>query len=135
MNAAADANVRAGAEGYFHYSGIAFEREVVAGSASETSGADGRSGVVFVATFLDKNNTEDLNIGPEYVRTVVVDRAALGEAFLDKIWMQVDIPRAPGVPGKVYIAYVKIVGSGQFKLQFGVSSDRGQTFRFTIRGR
>ena len=129
-SAGADANVRAAANGYFHYSGIAFEREVVAGSSSEISGADGRSGVVFVATFLDRNNTEDLNIGPEYVRTVVIDRAALGEAFLDKIWMMVDIPRAPGQYGNIYVAYVKIVGSGQFKLQLGVSSDGGQSFRF-----
>ena len=129
-SAGADANVRAGANGYFYYSGIAFEREVVQGS-SRIAGADGRSGVVFLSTFVDKNNTEDLNVGPEYVRTVVVDRAALGEVFLDKIWMQVDIPRAQGVPGKIYIAYVKIVGSGQFKLLFGVSTDNGLSFRFT----
>src|SRR5208282_4485628 len=121
--AAADPTVRAGTNGLFYYSGIAFNR-----------GAQG-TGVVFVARYVDNNNQENGDpIG--YVGTTVVAKSD-GSVLLDKPWVAVDIPRDDAkmcrVPsrqpdgsllvqsfrgGNVYVAYSVLSGSG--------TSQRGQ---------
>ena len=84
MQTAADATVRAGTNGLFYYSGIAFNR-------------DTNKGVVFVSRFIDNNNKEngDPVKGTDSIpyidtRIVALDRA---HAFLDKPWIAVDVPR------------------------------------------
>jgi uncharacterized protein YjbI with pentapeptide repeats len=132
LEAAADATVRAGTHGLFYVSGVAFNR------AGEQNGAGtiGKTGVMFVSTYIDDNNTSDPNHGPRYLRTAIVDSGTNGQ-FLDKPWIAVDIPRglasctiaadpgldgAPGTPddipaqtiaaGMVYSAYSTFLGSG-----------------------
>src|SRR5438128_232187 len=80
LQAGADPTVRAGTNGLFYYSGIAFNR-----------GANGL-GKIFVARFIDNNNKE--NGDPiQYLSTVTIDQGTAGQ-FLDKSWLAVDIPRA-----------------------------------------
>jgi uncharacterized protein YjbI with pentapeptide repeats len=106
FQAAADPVVRAGTNGLFYYAGIAFNR-----------GAGGL-GTVFVARFIDNNNTETGD-PIQYLGTVRVDDGT-PTRFIDKPWLATDIPRAgaltctigsqrfPG--GNVYMAYVSFVG-------------------------
>ena len=78
--AAADPVVRAGTNGMFYYSGIAFTRDTP------------KQSTVFVSRFIDNNNEE--NGDPiKYINTVQV---AVGNdtLFVDKPWIAVDIPRA-----------------------------------------
>jgi alpha-tubulin suppressor-like RCC1 family protein/uncharacterized protein YjbI with pentapeptide repeats len=91
FNAASDPVVRAGPNGFFGYSGIAFNRGT-------------NLGVVFFSRFVDLNNKENgtvatgatkSNTDPiRYVGTSVI---AQGNAtkFLDKPWMAIDIARGP----------------------------------------
>jgi hypothetical protein len=134
--AAADPTVRAGTNGLFYYSGVAFNR-----------GAQGAS-VAFVARYIDNNNQENGDpIG--YVGTSVVAKSS-GSVFLDKPWIAVDIPREgakmcsissrqpdgsiqvqtfPG--GNVYVAYSVLSGSGTSQLgqiNFSHSRDCGVTW-------
>ena len=76
--AAADPVVRAGTHGLFYYSGIVFDRSLQRSAA-------------FVARFVDLNNETVQPI--RYVDTVLVDRFEAGEAFIDKPWLDVDVPR------------------------------------------
>ncbi len=136
---AADAVVRAGSNGMFYFSGIAFDR-----------GAN--KGQVFVSRFVDLNNKE--NGDPRqnqdsirYVSAAVIDHGSAGQ-FLDKPWIATDVPRGTAtctiqVPqngttvsqvipaGNVYIAYTVIVGNDvtiRTKLYLSRSTDCGATW-------
>ncbi len=119
FQAAADPTVRAGTNGLFFYSGIAFNRGTSA------------PGVVFVARFI------------QYLGTVTVDSGNSGQ-FLDKPWIATDIPRGnatcavpftkadgtqgtqtiPG--GKVYLTYTVFNGNQlDTRIMFASSSDCG----------
>jgi hypothetical protein len=112
LSAAADPLVRAGTNGLFYYSGIAFSR---------TPGGPSK---VFVARFIDDNNFQ----GGDTIRYVGTSTIATGNAtnFLDKPSIAVDIPRAgsqictipagSGAPGqtfhggRIYAAYTAFAG-------------------------
>jgi Putative Ig domain len=148
FQAAADPTVRAGTNGLFYYSGIAFNRGVNA------------PGEVFVARFIDNDNKENgdathtngnlTNLAPtdpiQYLGTVVVDSGNSGQ-FLDKPWLATDIPRGNAtcnVPytksdgtqgmqtipaGMVYLAYASFNGNLQdTRIMFATSSDCGATW-------
>ena len=148
FQAAADPTVRAGTNGLFFYSGIAFNRGTNA------------PGVVFVARFIDNDNKENgdatrtsgslTNLAPsdpmQYLGTVIVDSGNSGQ-FLDKPWIATDIPRGTAtcsVPytkpdgtqgtqtipaGKVYLAYTSFNGNEQStRIMFASSSDCGATW-------
>lgn len=102
--AGSDPVVRAGTNGLFYYSGIAFQR-------------DQSAGVVFVARYIDNNNNE-AGDPIQYAGTSVVS-SGNQQQFLDKPWIAVDVPR-PGaltctvngqsfLGGNVYIAYASFV--------------------------
>jgi hypothetical protein len=142
LTAASDPTVRAGTNGLFYYSGVAFNRGT-------------NQGVVFVARFIDLNNKENgdatQNRDPiRYLRTVAIDRGNAGQ-FLDKPWIAVDIPRGggscaiqvpePGAPGgsvtqtipagNVYLAWAQFVGNDnqiRTKIYFTRSTDCGATW-------
>ena len=141
---AADPVVRAGTNGLFYYSGIAFNRGT-------------NLGVLFVSRFMDLNNKENgdpvLNQDPiRYIDTQVVDRSsAASSPFIDKPWIAVDKPRLldgvcrltvpqpqtgnPGatvtqtVPaGSVYAAWTEATGTGSSittNVYFSYSRDCG----------
>jgi hypothetical protein len=136
---AADAVVRAGSNGMFYYSGIAFNRGT-------------NQGVVFVSRFMDLNNKENGNVvqgtdSIKYLSAFVVDRGSAGQ-FLDKPWVAVDIPRgtatcsiqvpqdgrtvAQTIPaGNIYLAYTVLVGNDvniRTKLYLSRSLDCGATW-------
>jgi len=148
FQAAADPTVRAGTNGLFYYSGIAFNRG--------TNGA----GVVFVSRFIDNDNKENgdatrtngslTNLAPtdpiQYLSTMIVDSGNSGQ-FLDKPWIAADVPRGTGtcnVPftkpdgtqgvqtipaGRVYLAYTSFNGNLQdTKIMFASSQDCGATW-------
>src|SRR5579859_4326728 len=153
FQAAADPTVRAGTNGLFFYSGIAFNR-----------GTNG-SGVVFVSRFIDNDNKENgdatrtngslTNVAPtdpmQYIGTVVVDSGNSGQ-FPDKPWIATDIPRGTAtcsVPytkadgtqgtqtipaGKVYLAYTSFNGNQQStRIMLVTSSDCGATWSKPIK--
>src|SRR6266478_6524103 len=148
FQAAADPTVRAGTNGLFFYSGIAFNRGTSA------------PGVVFVARFIDNDNKENgdatrtngslTNLTPtdptQYLGTVVVDNGNAGQ-FLDKPWIATDIPRGNAtcaVPftkadgthgtqtipaGKVYLTYTVFNGNQlDTRIMFASSSDCGASW-------
>lgn len=148
FQAAADPTVRAGTNGLFYYSGIAFNRG--------TNGA----GVVFVSRFIDNDNKENgdpthtngslTNLAPtdpiQYLSTGIVDSGNSGQ-FLDKPWIATDVPRGTAtcsVPftkpdgtqgtqtipaGRVYLAYTSFNGNLQdTKIMFSSSQDCGVTW-------
>ncbi|UCE72835.1 MAG: exo-alpha-sialidase, partial [Methanomassiliicoccales archaeon] len=138
FDAAADPTVRAGANGLFYYSGIAFDRL-----------SHGRS-VVFVARYIDNNNKENGDT-IQYIDTTVIDEGTSGQ-FADKPWIAVDKPRGnagtipivvPGLPAQdvprhnVYLVYSLFVGDlGQNvhnKILFARSTDCGQTWGHPIK--
>jgi hypothetical protein len=94
FQAGADPAVRAGTNGLFYYSGIAFNRGTNA------------LGAVFVARFIDNDNRENgdatrtqgaiTNVTPadsiRYLGETVVARGSATQ-FLDKPWLAVDVPR------------------------------------------
>jgi len=153
FQAAADPTVRAGTNGLFFYSGIAFNRGTNA------------PGVVFVSRFIDNDNKENgdatrtngslTNLSPtdplQYLGTVVVDSGNSGQ-FLDKPWIATDIPRGTAtcsVPytksdgtqgtqtipaGMVYLAYTSFNGNQQStRIMFTTSSDCGATWSKPIK--
>ncbi len=124
--AASDPVVRAGTNGMFYYSGIAFQRDQKS------------AGVVFVARYIDNNNKE--NGDPiDYVATSVV-ASGTANTFLDKPWIAVDIPREgaltcnvngqlfPG--GNLYIAYASftVPDEDHAAILFSRSRDCGATW-------
>ncbi|HEY3351053.1 MAG TPA: hypothetical protein VGM13_14840 [Thermoanaerobaculia bacterium] len=142
LAAAADPTVRAGANGVFLYTGIAFNR------------GNNAPGVLFAARFIDNNNKEYSNpaLGRDpikYVGTAVVDTGNAGQ-FLDKPTLAIDVPR-PGsasctfttpkdgggtltqtfTGGRAYLAYSVFVGGTNnlyTKLLVASSSDCGATW-------
>jgi len=153
FSAASDPVVRAGSNGMFYYTSIAFNRSTNLGG-------------LFLTRFIDLNNKEngdatrypDLPSDPiRYIGTVEIDSGTAGQ-FIDKPWMAVDIPRAgaltcniqvvqpvvqsdgtivnqtvnqtfPG--GNVYLAYAMFVGGTinvRSKIKFVKSSDCGVTW-------
>lgn len=148
FQAAADPTVRAGTNGLFFYSGIAFNRGTNA------------PGVVFVARFIDNDNKENgdathtngslTNLAPtdpiQYLGATIVDSGNSGQ-FLDKPWIATDVPRGTAtctVPytkadgtqgtqtipaGQVYLAYTSFNGNQQdTKIMFTSSQDCGSTW-------
>ena len=113
LNAGADPGVRAGPNGMFLYSGLAFDRDESASS-------------VFVARYVDDNNNESGNT-VRYLDTHVIAQGSEtnNNSFLDKPAIAVDIPRGtntctitgPGgnaetIPAfNVYVAYTLFYGS------------------------
>ncbi|OLC84682.1 MAG: hypothetical protein AUH72_01160, partial [Acidobacteria bacterium 13_1_40CM_4_65_8] len=105
--AGADPIVRAGANGLFFYSGIAFDRGPLA------------PGAVFVARFIDNNNKE--NGDPiAYLGTSLVAKENSAK-FIDKPWLAVDAPRGDAsctingqriAAGNVYIVFTVFTGPG-----------------------
>src|SRR5215831_9689956 len=80
LQAAADPTVRAGTNGLFYLSGIAFNR-----------GTNAR-GVVFLTRYIDNDNKENGNPFT-YLGTNLIDTGTAGQ-FLDKPWVAADIPRS-----------------------------------------
>ncbi len=137
---ASDPTVRAGSNGLFYYSGIAFDR------------VEGGTGVLFVARFIDNNFTLFGDTDPiKYLDTKIVDTGTPGQ-FADKPWIAVDAPRyggdtvpiyAPGTPVQdvarhnVYIVYSiflgNIGGNNQSKILFARSTDCGTTWERPIK--
>jgi len=112
LGAGADPTVRAGTNGMFYYSGLAFNRQ------------QGGSNKVFVATYTDDNNLEGGNT-IRYLWTTTVNTGT-SNLFEDKPSIAVDIPRAssglcivPSLPlqntqifraGTVYAAWTQFTG-------------------------
>jgi len=137
---ACDPTVRAGSNGLFYYSGIAFDR-----------GNNGL-GIIFVARFIDNNFMTLLDPDPiEYLDATVIDEGTAGQ-FADKPWIAVDEPRygddtvpiyAPNVDVQnvarhnVYIVYSVFLGdapSGDHsKILFARSTDCGTTWEAPIK--
>ena len=155
FGAASDPVVRAGTNGMFYYSGIAFNRGT-------------NFGGVFVGSFIDLDNKENGDASDpgyptlpttdpiRYLGTVEVDKGTATH-FIDKPWIATDIPRAgaktctfnvpqdpqdnnpiamqsfPG--GNVYIAYSVFTGTAPnmySKIKFSKSSDCGKTWSTPI---
>ena len=116
--AGADPVVRAGVNGMFYYSGIVFDR------------ADPSRSAIFVSRFIDLNNDEGGD-PIRYIDTTIIDANNDGSVFLDKSWIEVDIPRDTVTDmlsvlqrdgstvnqtiecGNVYVGYAAIGGEGQ----------------------
>ncbi|MFC2168717.1 SBBP repeat-containing protein [Acidobacteriota bacterium] len=130
--AAADPTVRAGTNGLFFYSGIAFNRI-----------QNGKS-VIFVSRFLDNNDTETGD-SIDFIDTSIIDEGTSGQ-FGDKPWIAVDKPRngntsyinGQDVPvGNVYIVYSIFLGdltsNIHNKVMFVKSSDYGNTWEHPVK--
>ncbi len=135
--AASDPVVRAGPNGLFYYSGIAFHR-------------DTKVGVVFISRFIDNNNREmNTKAGDciKYLDTKIIAMGSGGPSgiFLDKPWIAVDIPRLPfskiTVDGQsiqehnVYIAFSAFTGEEntlKSKIMFARSNNCGETWSTPI---
>ncbi|MCK4823366.1 exo-alpha-sialidase, partial [bacterium] len=135
--ASADPTVRAGPNGLFYYSGIAFDR------------IKNGTSVLFVARYTDNNTTK---LGDpdtiKYIDMSIIDEGTSGQ-FADKPWIAVDIPRnlSPPVPigennseipyqlipaHNVYIVYSIFLGDLKSKphnkILFARSTDCGDTW-------
>ncbi len=137
-----DPCIRAGANGMFYYSGIAFMRS-------------GGAGVVFVSRFIDNNNLEmvkkhwinewqwiPLKDPIQYIDTRIIGIGNPGQ-FLDMASIAVDVPRGDSgsqildgqeIPNaRVYCAYTMFTGISvndnvRSKLYFASSPDNGTTW-------
>jgi hypothetical protein len=137
LGAGADPTVRAGTNGMFYYSGLAFNRQ--AGGTSK----------VFVATYTDDNNLEGGN-SIRYLWTTTVDTGT-SNLFEDKPAMAVDIPRSwsgecivPTLPlqntqifraGTVYVAWTQFTGpetNAVASIMFSRSIDCGLTWTHPV---
>jgi len=132
---ASDPTVRAGSNGLFYYSGIAFDR------------VKNGTGVLFVARYIDNNFTLLGDTDPiKYLDTTIIDTGTPGQ-FADKPWIAVDVPRygadtipiyTPDTPVQdvarhnVYIVYSiflgNLGGNNQSKILFARSTDCGTTW-------
>lgn len=156
FQAASDPTVRAGTNGLFYYTGLAFNR---VGNLPKSA--------VFVSRLIDLNNKENgdatfesgsiTNLQPrdtiKYIDTTLVDRGGIpgtpgASTFLDKPWVAADIPRGGGTctisvteDGKtitqtipaapVYMTYTAFVGNGLLQrstINFRRSLDCGATW-------
>ena len=86
--AAADPTVRAGTNGLFYVSGIAFNRD----DPSPFVAGGGSNSAAFVSTYIDDNNTQDATTPLRHVRTVILAEGT-PTTFIDKPWVVADIPR------------------------------------------
>ena len=155
FQAASDPTVRAGTNGLFYYTGIAFNR------------GNNPLSAVFISRLIDLNNKENgdasfengsmTNLQPrdtiKYVDTTIVARGTLAVGnvpgtFVDKPWVAADVPRGsatctisvqedgktvtqtiPAAP--VYITYTSFIGNGPLRLStinFRRSLDCGATW-------
>lgn len=132
FQAASDPTLRAGTNGLFYLSGIAFNRGTNA------------PGAVFVSRFIDNNDKEAGN-PIKFSNLIVVDSGTSGQ-FLDKPWLAVDMPRTGAgvctVPqdaggtsfpaGNAYLVYSRFVGSDlnnpHSQIMFTRSLDCGQSW-------
>ena len=131
LGAAADPGVRAGTNGMFYYSGLAFNRQ--SGGISK----------VFVARFIDDNNLEGGDT-IRYLGTSIL-QSSPGTNFLDKPSIAVDIPRhstknctisgpqgSQSFPaGPIYVAYSQFTSTAiprATQIQFVSSSDCGASW-------
>ncbi len=107
FDAAADPTVRAGDDGWFYYSGIAFDRE-----------RNGDS-VVFVMRFKDNGSSID------YVDMTIIDEGTSGQ-FQDKPWIGTDMN------GRVFIIFSVFLGeienNTHSKIMISRSLDGGNTW-------
>ncbi len=149
FQAASDPTVRAGSNGLFYYTGIAYNRGTNPLSA------------VFIARYIDLNNKENgsataengsiTNLAPrdtiKYIDTQIIGRGT-PNVFLDKPWLAVDIPRGNStctfsvnqdgrtvtqtIPaGPVYVTATSFVGTGAKQsslILFRRSLDCGSTW-------
>jgi Putative Ig domain len=137
LGAGADPMVRAGTNGMFYYSGLAFNRQ--AGGASK----------VFVATYTDDNDLEGGN-SIRYLWTTTLDTGT-SNLFEDKPAIAVDIPRSwsgicliPALPlkntqifraGTVYAAWTQFTGpetNAVAAIMFSESVDCGLTWSHPV---
>ena len=133
LGAGADPTVRAGTNGMFYYSGLAFNRQ------------EGGANKVFVATYTDDNNLEGGN-SIRYLWTTTVD-SGKSNLFEDKPSIAVDIPRSwsgacivPALPlkntqifraGTVNVAWTQFTGdeaNGNAAVMYSHSIDCGLTW-------
>jgi hypothetical protein len=136
FDTACDPIVRAGANGLFYFSGIAFNRSQ-------------QSGAVFVARYVDLNNREKVEegidpvsgyrkyVGPiEYMDTKLVDTGNPGQ-FIDMPNMAVDVPRSDVQYGNVYVAYTVFLGNTDINVRSRVvfvrSTNGGVTWSSPIK--
>lgn len=87
--AGADPVVRAGTNGLFYYSGIAFTRAI---PATSTTPAVPSKSAMFVSRFIDNNNQEAGD--PIVFLDTKLVATNDGTAFIDKPWFVADIPRS-----------------------------------------
>jgi uncharacterized delta-60 repeat protein len=154
FEAACDPCVRAGSNGMFYYSGIAFNRS-------------GGSGAVFLARYIDNNNLEEIkktvvdNPGEindnwqwvveddpiKYVSTRIIDTGNPGQ-FIDMPTVAADIPRSvsagttmikgQAIPNaNVYMAYTVFLGNSDInvrsRLMFIRSANCGESWGSPIK--
>ena len=136
FRAAADPVVRAGTNGIFYYSGIAFNRTKIPGQINS---------VVFLARFIDNNNVEGGD-SIKYIDTkIIADDEMHDKVFVDKPWIAVDVPKnfsrtvtidGQQIPcGNVYIAYSvfsTVENTFTSAIIFRRSTDCGETWETPI---
>ena len=134
LGAGADPSVRAGTNGMFYYSGLAFNRQ------------EGGATKVFVASYTDDNNLEGGD-SIRYLWTTAVKSSSSSTTSEDKPTLAVDIPRPwsgfcviPALPlqntqffraGTVYVAWTEFTGSADTSpanILFSRSIDCGLTW-------
>jgi hypothetical protein len=130
FDTACDPIVRAGANGLFYLSGIAFNRSQQAGA-------------VFVARYVDNNDREKVEMRQtrfpvirncgliDYIDTKIVEAGNPGQ-FIDMPNMAVDVPRGSAPDGNVYLAYSVFLGDNtaysRNKIIFVRSTNGGVTW-------
>ena len=133
FSTAADPIVRAGTNGLFYFSGMAFNRNQTKGGGS-----------VFVTRFIDNNNVEGTD-PIKYLDTKIIDQGTSGQ-FIDMPRIAVDIPRGSGtitidgqsIPrSNIYSAYTVFLGNLEqnirSKILFRRSTDCGATWSSAIK--
>lgn len=123
--AGGDPMVRAGSNGLFYYSGIAFNR------------AAGSPNAVFVARFIDNNNKE--NGDPIAYAGIALPATNPGTGFLDKPGLAVDIPRlnrscdivTPAGGGQTLTQHVP-AGAVYVAYSLGIGEEDTPTFRSDV---
>ncbi|MFZ2054567.1 MAG: FG-GAP-like repeat-containing protein [Candidatus Aminicenantales bacterium] len=135
FSTAADPIVRAGTNGLFYYSGMAFNRAQAKGGGS-----------IFLTRFIDNNNVENIAGDPiKYLDTKVIDQGTSGQ-FIDMPRIAVDIPRGTGnvtidgqsIPkSNIYCAYTVFLGNTgkniRSRIMFRRSTDCGATWGSAIK--
>jgi hypothetical protein len=133
FSTAADPIVRAGTNGLFYYSGMAFNR------AQEKGG-----GSIFLIRFIDNNNVEGGD-PIKYLDTKVVDLGTSGQ-FIDMPRIAVDMPRGTGnvtidgqsIPkSNIYCVYTVFLGNTstniRSRINFRRSTDCGATWSSAVK--